>query len=554
MLRWLARILVGLFAALLAAGLMALFRRAFSAPDGGVGFERFSQLIAEPGLSRATALSLSTGLAATLLSVIATAILFAGLSGLRATTLMERIARPILAMPHAAFAFGWLLLLTPGGWAVRLVHSVTGLFDEPPAIVTVNDSLGVTLTLALAAKETPFLLLVGLPAFARIMREQHLEMARSLGHHPAFAFISALWPRLYRELRLPVLAILVYGVSVVDMAQILGPTTPPTLAVLATRLMSSGGATGLAIGEAAGVLMVGIAMLAVLIWIVLERLGGTALRHLAEGGHRGRRLGLPFGIARKGLLLFLFLSGALPLAALLLSAFAASWPYPDAWPGGLTLIGWKQPGLFGAAFGNTLLIAAIAAIAGIAIVIAVLEGGMEEGTKLRGIASAILFAPLLLPQISLVAGLSSVLDEASIGYGMGAVIIAHLLYTVPYAYLSFSASHATLDQRYGEIAASLGKRPLAILFRVRLPILFPSLCVAIGIGLSVSFALYLPTLIAGGGRISTITTEAVALASGGERRPVAVLGLLQAMLPAAGFVLAAFAPRLVGRLVGWVAR
>ncbi|MDP9138901.1 MAG: ABC transporter permease, partial [Pseudomonadota bacterium] len=44
------------------------------------------------------------------------------------------------------------------------------------------------------------------------------------------------------------------------------------------------------------------------------------------------------------------------------------------------------------------------------------------------------------------------------------------------------------------------------------------------------------------GRVPTITTEAVTLASGGDRRLNAVYALLQALLPFAGFLLAIVAP------------
>jgi ABC-type uncharacterized transport system, permease component len=39
-------------------------------------------------------------------------------------------------------------------------------------------------------------------------------------------------PILYGQLRLPIYAVLAFSLSVVDMALILGPTTPPTLATL----------------------------------------------------------------------------------------------------------------------------------------------------------------------------------------------------------------------------------------------------------------------------------------------------------------------------------
>ncbi|MDX1606516.1 MAG: hypothetical protein R3202_10020, partial [Candidatus Competibacterales bacterium] len=55
----------------------------------------------------------------------------------------------------------------------------------------------------------------------------------------------------------------------------------------------------------------------------------------------------------------------------------------------------------------------------------------------------------------------------------------------------------------------------------------------------------LPTQLLGAGRVPTITTEAVALASGGDRRVIAAYALVQASLPALGFGLALLLPRLV---------
>lgn len=45
-------------------------------------------------------------------------------------------------------------------------------------------------------------------------------------------------PQVWPLIRLPVLVVLAYSLSVVDMALILGPSNPPTLAVLLTRLFS----------------------------------------------------------------------------------------------------------------------------------------------------------------------------------------------------------------------------------------------------------------------------------------------------------------------------
>ena len=61
---------------------------------------------------------------------------------------------------------------------------------------------------------------------------------------------------------------------------------------------------------------------------------------------------------------------------------------------------------------------------------------------------------------------------------------------------------------------------------------------------SVSVGQYLPTLFAGGGRVATLTTEAVTLASGEDRRVTAVWALLQSLLPFVAFAGAVWIPRI----------
>jgi putative thiamine transport system permease protein len=71
--------------------------------------------------------------------------------------------------------------------------------------------------------------------------------------------------------------------------------------------------------------------------------------------------------------------------------------------------------------------------------------------------------------------------------------------------------------------------------------------IAAALGFAVSIALYLPTLLIGGGRWPTVTTEAVALASGGDPRLIGATALLQAALPFLGFAVAALVPALLFR-------
>ena len=56
---------------------------------------------------------------------------------------------------------------------------------------------------------------------------------------------------------------------------------------------------------------------------------------------------------------------------------------------------------------------------------------------------------------------------------------------------------------------------------------------------------YLPTLFAGSGRVATLTTEAVTLSAGADRRVIGTWAVLQAAFPLAAYLLAAWLPRLL---------
>ncbi|MCX5200977.1 ABC transporter permease subunit [Streptomyces sp. NBC_00237] len=79
------------------------------------------------------------------------------------------------------------------------------------------------------------------------------------------------------------------------------------------------------------------------------------------------------------------------------------------------------------------------------------------------------------------------------------VILAHTILVTAFAYQSVSAAIVRLDPMYEQAAASLGARPSYVLWRVKLPLLLPSLnaaaglCFALSMGeLSATMMLYPP--------------------------------------------------------------
>ena len=77
--------------------------------------------------------------------------------------------------------------------------------------------------------------------------------------------------------------------------------------------------------------------------------------------------------------------------------------------------------------------------------------------------------------------------------------------------------------------------------------LLTPLLTAFAVGAAISIGQYLVTRLLGAGRVETVTTEAIALAAGGDRRLIGAWALTQAILPVAGFALALAAPRIIWR-------
>jgi putative thiamine transport system permease protein len=245
------------------------------------------------------------------------------------------------------------------------------------------------------------------------------------------------------------------------------------------------------------------------------------------------------------------LSAAAVLAGLTLLALwsvAGPWRFPDALPDGLTLRSWETvlPGMAGPVR-DTLLLAGTASFIAVVLALGALEHHARKDRSDAGPALNTLYVPLLVPQVAFLFGLQVLLSLAGLDGRFVAVLIAHLVFVFPYVLLSLSDPWWSFDPRYARAVRALGHGPNAVFWRVRLPMLLRPIAVAGALGFAVSVALYLPTLMIGGGRWPTVTTEAVALASGGDRGLIGATALLQAVLPFLGFAVAAALPAVLFR-------
>lgn len=501
-------------------------------------------MLAQPGLGASVWLSVSTGLAATLISLALVALFTAAFHATSIFRMVQAAIAPLLATPHIAIAIGLLAIAAPSGLVARAIAPLAG-WSTPPDVATVNDAAGISLVVGLVLKEAPYMLLMALAALNQIPATGLMAVARSLGQPAPVAFLKIVFPLVYRQIRLPVLAVLAYAMSVVDVAILLGPERRPPLAVLVVRWFFDPDLSKVFPAAAAACLVLLCTAAALLGWRIAERAIGPMLRRwAASGGRSGAKAIRLSGFAMPVLLA---LAGLSLTAAAMWSA-AGPWRFPDLLPFRFDLSSWAaQQASLSAPFRTTLVTALAATSLALILSVAALEAVARHGRAARRGLLAFTLLPLLVPQASFLFGLQVALLSLGLDGGWIALIWAHLVFVLPYVLLSLTMPYLALDPCLAHTAACLGASPFRILMTVKLPILLRPLLAATAVGIAVSAGQYLATLFAGGGRMATLATEAVTLASGGDRRVMGVFAVAQTALPMAFFAIALLLPRLVWR-------
>lgn len=549
MLRLVPPLTLLLFLGPIAAGLAGTWLPAFGhLPVLGMDLSPLGpwrMLLAAPGLETALVLTLTSGLLSAVISYLLAVGLCAAFHDRTWFARLRLMLAPLLAVPHAALAIGFAFLIAPSGWIARILSPWLTGWERPPALATVADPHALSLTVALVLKETPFLLLMILAALNQVPADRLMAVSRSLGYGPAVGWLKAVLPLVQRQIRLPLYAVLAYALSNVDMAIVLAPGTPPPLAVQLLRWFNDPDLAMRFPAAAGAVLLCLLVALVIVLCRAVEALAAIAGRRWIAGGGRGASSAAGTGIrwtAGLGGGMALCLS-VLALLGLGLWSLAGRWRYPDALPQSLTLSTWMRQGeALSLPFWTTLWTGLAATLIALALVLACLEHEQRRGRALSQRGLWLLYLPLLVPQVGFLFGVQVLLVVARLDGSAVALVWSHLLFVLPYVYLALADPYRALDPRYDRTARCLGAGPARVFWRVKLPVLLRPILIAASIGFAVSVSQYLPTLFAGAGRYTTLTTEAVSLSAGADRRVVAIFAFAQGALPFLGFALALLLP------------
>lgn len=476
-------------------------------------------------------LAVWTGTAAAVMALGLAVVMAMALHGTMFWHRMPLLSGAALAIPHLAFAIGFGFLIMPSGVLARLIAGG----DAPPNWVTTQDPLGLSLIAVLVLKETPFLLLMLWSVMAQgdaaRAFDGQIKAARSLGHAMGSVWLRVLLPQVLRHMSWPIIIVWVYGVTVVDLALVIGPTQPPTVAAVIWADLNDADAAVNRRGVAGAVaLVIALAGIAALAWGLAKLVAQAVRRRLTPGPSA---LASPVKTGRAVSVLIVAVYAAVLLILVLLSV-TPRWPYPDLLGPGVSLSSWRQ--LAAAPVLLSIGIAAGTAITALALIVLWFESVSQRRDRPL-LAMAIM--ALALPAVTIAAGQYHLLLALGLTGTVPGLFLVHLAPVVAYGFIVLSGPYRGFDDRFVAAGRALGASPWRVWREVKAPLLRAPMLTALAVGFSVSLVQYAPAQLAAAGRYSTLPMEAVTLASGGNRSLTAAYALALALPALLAFALSA---------------
>lgn len=436
---------------------------------------------------------------------------------------MERRLAPFLSLPHLAVALGLVYLFSAGG----LIELGLG-----------RKSI-TTLILAITVKEVPFFLFVISAIDRQIPVKKWLLQGRALGYSESASWWLLVFPLVLKQSKLALFAAMAYTLSVLDVSLLVGPNIPSVFSVLVYQWQTGFSERDLSFAFWANltlIIMLGVSIFCLYIhqWISIR-----LFRYLAV---MASPLVMLSKLSRLALAWFPLFS-ALSLGIILLFLLRSV----GFWSGetySLTL--WQEEWLFvQQPLFNSLYTGLASGLIGIICALIALE--LQRQYRYF-FADYIWLAAILLPQLSVVYGWQLAHTWINGSYSLFWVLVSHIPFVFAYSYLVLKGPFQSLGDEFELVARSFGYSYWQGWWRIRFMLLRPAILSAFAIGFSVSIAQYIPTLMIGAGRFPSITTEAVAIASGRDLNLTSLYMLLQSGLPMLIFIVAIlFASRIHGK-------
>ncbi len=244
------------------------------------------------------------------------------------------------------------------------------------------------------------------------------------------------------------------------------------------------------------------------------------------------------GLSATLLLAALVVISLAPLATLLMTALLPVARFPTIWTveGDLDqVISVVTNRIVWRSMATSAMLALLTGVSATALGYLAARAIVRAGDRVRRIASAVAFLPVIAPPIALGVGVQVIALRAGLGGATSGVLLAHVVPATGYVTLFLLGVLRTYDHRMEEEARSLGASPWQVFVRVTIPALTSPLVVAIALGALVSWGQLALTLLVGGGAVRTLPVELLAFVRAGDDRLGAAAALLLTVPPAIAF-------------------
>jgi len=437
-----------------------------------------------------------------------------------------------LSFPHLSLAIGVKALLSESGLFSRIfcaLHHCTFPFFS---LAETWPTLCVLLTLSL--KELFFFLYLFEIKKKHLPLRNYYSQAMSLGYTKEILSLKIFIPLLWPEIRWPFLIVFSYSLASVDVPLVFFQSSDQTLSLMLLELFSHPENP-----QFFSILFAGSFLLLFVFlggWMGLFLLERVFLLWLKSFFSNGKRVGIKiFSLVKKGMEGLVILVWVAAFFYLGLNSFASQYFFPELWPKHFTLQNYTGIGEKIAELSfHSLALAFFASLFSFFLSLLLLEVFENSKIKRWVIFSALFLC--VLPQISFVFCFQIFIEFLSFPLLLGLFWI-HSLFVFSYLYLLLAEQNKTYDLRFSAIALSLQKSPSTTFWKVKFPLLRSAFLGAFGMGMSVSFSQYLPTLFTTGGRFSTLMVETLSLLGSYALETSAPYAFLLSLFPFAVFLL-----------------
>lgn len=124
---------------------------------------------------------------------------------------------------------------------------------------------------------------------------------------------------------------------------------------------------------------------------------------------------------------------------------------------------------------NTILLAVISTLLSIVIGTLVAFGMYRYKFRGKGLLDAMLYIPIVIPEIVLGISLMVLFSMLNMSSGMLTLVIAHTTFCIPYVVFNVRASIAGFDPSLEEASMDLGRNRIGTFFHITMPLILPGI-------------------------------------------------------------------------------